>query len=88
MSWGEDVLVIAMCFHTHTHPYPKSQLVGHVQFTLHRLKGHPWLLGHQLQVHGLVGLQPDHQLIPSRLPMEDISWHVTELDPNLCLPLI
>ena len=63
-------------------------LVGQVELTLCGLKGHPWLLGHKLEVHGLVGLQPDNQLISLCLSIEDVSRDVTKLNTNLSLALI
>ena len=68
--------------------YPVSGLVGEIQLALHGLKRHPGRLGHHLEVHGLVGLQADHQLVASTLATEDVSRDVTELHTYLGLALV
>ena len=72
------------CFST----YRKPRFVGEVQFTLHGVKGHARFLGHGLDVHCLVGLETDHKLITMALAMEDIPWHIPELDSDFCFPFV
>ena len=75
--------------HTHARTYPVARLVSQVQLALHGFKGHPWLLHHQLHVHGLVGLQPDNELVSSgALRGKYVAGRVLELHTDLRLPLI
>lgn len=62
--------------------------VRQVQLALQGFKGHSWLFCHGLDVHGLVWLKPNDELIPTTLPAKNVPGNVSELDTNFSLSLI
>ena len=62
--------------------------VRQIQLALQGFKGHSWLLRHGLDVHCLVWLKPNDELVTTALPTKDVPGNVTELDTNFGLSLV
>ena len=62
--------------------------VCQVQLALQGFKGHSRLFCHGLDVHGLVGLKANDELVATTLPTKNVPRNVTELDTNFGLSFV
>ena len=62
--------------------------VRQVQLALQGFKGHSRLFGHGLDVHGLVGLKANDELVATTLPAKNVPGNIAELDTNFGLSLV
>lgn len=65
-----------------------SAAVGQVQLRLFGVKVHTRLFAHHFGINSLVRLHAHNQLVPLALRIKDVTWHISELQPNLSLALI
>lgn len=68
--------------------YLVAVAISEVQLRFFWVEEHAWFLGHHLGVNSLIRLHTDHQFIALALLVENVTWHLPELQPYLCLALI